>query len=402
MAFLLALVLTTLVLSGIGVSTQPQLVWTREAPASSVSLGPTGVYVAGGVEVRRYGFDGNLVWTRQIGTPGADQVFAVAVGSTALYVVGQIGSNAFVGRYDFDGNRIWVRQFDAGASRFGLHARASTVSLDATGVYVAGATSDYGYFNDDLNYSFVAKFDANGTEMWTRSIGCCSSDATGISVGPMGVFVAGYEVLGHYADTRYLASVWAMDLNGAELWTRLFWSPSSCDNDDCQPPDAMATGVSLERTGIYVSGWTYGTFAGQVNQGDRDGFVRKYDLNGNELWTRQFGTSNTDIAWGIDSTSAGVFVVGTAGAHWQSGPYGSEYISNAFVKDFDSNGNEIWSLTLGKQGLALAAQAVSASPRGVFLASTSLNFTSTPDFGVSVAGSSFIAKVCTSPSCLHN
>ena len=61
---------------------------------------------------------------------------------------------------------------------------------------------------------------------------------------------------------------------------------------------------------VYVAGSTSGTFPGQANAGFADAFVRKYDANGNELWTRQFGTSSYDIAFGISVDASGVYVVG--------------------------------------------------------------------------------------------
>ena len=45
---------------------------------------------------------------------------------------------------------------------------------------------------------------------------------------------------------------------------------------------------------VYVAGVTYGTLPGQTNSGNYDAFVRKYDADGNELWTRQFGSASFD------------------------------------------------------------------------------------------------------------
>ena len=33
---------------------------------------------------------------------------------------------------------------------------------------------------------------------------------------------------------------------------------------------------------------------GQTSAGGRDTYLRKYDANGNEFWTRQFGTAGMD------------------------------------------------------------------------------------------------------------
>src|SRR5438105_940867 len=57
-----------------------------------------------------------------------------------------------------------------------------------------------------------------------------------------------------------------------------------------------ATSLAVDASGnAYVAGWTSGAFSGYVfSGGARDAFVRKYDTNGTESWTRQFGTRGAD------------------------------------------------------------------------------------------------------------
>lgn len=57
--------------------------------------------------------------------------------------------------------------------------------------------------------------------------------------------------------------------------------------------------VAVGASGVYVAGWTEGTLPGQVSAGGRDAFVCKYDTNGKEDWTRQFGTKAHDEATAI-------------------------------------------------------------------------------------------------------
>ena len=44
--------------------------------------------------------------------------------------------------------------------------------------------------------------------------------------------------------------------------------------------------------------------------GDWDGFLRKYNAQGNLIWTRQIGTPDTDQATGVAADASGVYVVG--------------------------------------------------------------------------------------------
>ena len=69
--------------------------------------------------------------------------------------------------------------------------------------------------------------------------------------------------------------------------------------------------VAVDASGnAYISGSTHGSLGGP-NAGGNDAFLSKYDAAGNLLWTRQFGTSNTDISRSV--------VVDTAGNAYISG-----------------------------------------------------------------------------------
>ena len=48
-----------------------------------------------------------------------------------------------------------------------------------------------------------------------------------------------------------------------------------------------------------------------IRKGELDAFVRKYDGNGKEIWTRQFGTEYDDYVIGVSVDGAGnIYVVG--------------------------------------------------------------------------------------------
>ena len=59
-----------------------------------------------------------------------------------------------------------------------------------------------------------------------------------------------------------------------------------------QPIDGNdeAVGITVDSSGVYVAGGTDGALPGQTSLGGTDAFVRKYDHQGNELWTQQFGS----------------------------------------------------------------------------------------------------------------
>lgn len=76
------------------------------------------------------------------------------------------------------------------------------------------------------------------------------------------------------------------DRNGNLLWTRQFGS----DKRDY----ATAVGVDADQN-VILAGYTEGVLA-QSSAGGFDAFVRKYDRNGDLLWTPQFGSALSDTA----------------------------------------------------------------------------------------------------------
>ena len=105
-------------------------------------------------------------------------------------------------------------------------------------------------------------------------------------------------------------------------WTRQFGTQR----------DEEAYAVGTGPGAVYVAGETIGELPQQTNQGGRDGFVRKYDVLGNEQWTRQFGTASLDSPRGVAADASGVYVVGsTAGTLGQS-TAGS---TDAFVRKYN-------------------------------------------------------------------
>jgi hypothetical protein len=101
-----------------------------------------------------------------------------------------------------------------------------------------------------------------------------------------------------------------------EIWTQQF---GTGDNEG----DINA---ATHSSGVYVSGFTAGTFPSQSNAGDTDAFIKKFDHDGNELWVVQFGTADGDSARAIAVDETGVYAAGPG----------------IGIYKFDHNGNELW------------------------------------------------------------
>jgi hypothetical protein len=160
-----------------------------------------------------------------------------------------------------------------------------SVSADGLGsVYIGGLTEgDLNGTNEGEKDAFVAKYDDAGNLQWTRQFGTSAFE----------------EILGVSAD-----------------------------------------GLG----NVYVTGETLGSLAGLLS-GTTDGFVRKYDDAGNELWTRQFGSDGSDDSRGISVDGLGnVFISG-----YTSGSFGGPFqgVHDAFVTTYDQDGNHLWTRQFG-------------------------------------------------------
>jgi hypothetical protein len=254
-----------------------------------------------------------MAWTQQFGTGSDDVVMAATIDTTGVYIAGNTEGtfpgqsstgyfDAFVRKYDTDGNELWTRQFGTEYYDFIM-----SIIADATGVYIAGETEGTFPGQSSTGYSdaFVRKYDADGNELWTRQFGTEHLDeAYAVAADATGVYIAGETegTLPGQSSTGYSdAFVRKYDADGNELWTRQFGTEYT---------DFIAS-VAADATGVYMAGGTYGTFPGQRSTVYSDVFVRKYDADGNELWTWQFGTEHFDEAHAVTTDATGVYVAGS-------------------------------------------------------------------------------------------
>lgn len=329
------------------------LIWVHQfgtsADDAGYGLGPevaadaSGIYVvgmtagtfqgqmnAGGYDafLRKINSNGNAVWTREFGTSNADKAEDVALDASGVYVAGwsegvlpgQASAGAYIRKYDTSGNEVWTRQFGPALSQ------AHGVAIGTSGVYVVGQQG---------GDAFIRKYDASGNFYWLTLFGISDFDfAYDVAVDASGEHVVGSMQNGAEHDDAF---IWKFDASGNVLWSRLFGS---------QPgyPDA-AYGVAFDSSGICVSGTTSGALPGQTSAGLQDAFLRKYDASGNELWTRQFGSSADDLGLAVAGRGTwGCYIAGeTWGTLFQPNAGGLD----AFIELYDPSGNLSWLVQFG-------------------------------------------------------
>jgi hypothetical protein len=261
--------------------------------------------------IQRYAGDGRVLWTRLWGGDSLDSASTVASNGTAVFIGGRTGGSgdAFVASYDLAGNPGWSDTF--GAPDLGSFEQVDDIAADATGLYVAAEVSQH---LDDLPHHgdwdiVVRKYTIDGTVVWTKEIGTARRDING---------QVALDGMGH----------------------------------------------------LYVSGQTAGAFPGYVNPAGADVFVREYDLDGNAIWTREFGTASEANVFDSTANANGVYLCGYT---WQpfGPPTSAEPAQDAFVMKVRPRGAMAWASEFGAPGdVQDVATGVSLSGRRLFVGGT--------------------------------
>lgn len=298
----------------------------------------------------------DILWIRQFGTSSIAFADAVAADQTGVYVSGFVGDalpgqtyagggDAFVRKYSADGEMLWTKQF--GTDDFDR----ARVAVHSSGVYAAGLTwSAFPAFaNAGSADIFVRAFDHDGNTVWTQQFGSSGFDRLlEVTVGDSGVYIVGDTggtLPGQVSAGGNDLFVARFDLVGNLMWLRQFGSPT----DDPWPGWGYA-GIATDATGVYVASSTTSPLPGESSLGGWDGFLRKYDFEGNVAWTRTISTSCGDSATSLAAANGSVFVGGVlhvGGDLDNPTSVWCEHIGSAakqqsFIRMYDSYGNVIW------------------------------------------------------------
>jgi hypothetical protein len=279
-------------------------------------------------------------WTTQIGTDTLDQSVAAAADTQGnSYVTGY--TNGDLG----DSNEGYA---DAFLSKFAPDGSVSWTKLFGTetiddghavatdlsnNVYVAGnTTGDLGGTNAGNFDTYLRKWDSNGQEVWMTQVGGAGNDLA----RSVAVDASGNAyVSGVVTSSSGTTNVISAIVRKFDSNGQELWSTYAGI-----PRNDYGEAVALDASGAaYVTGYFH-------NDSNRyDAYLAKIDSSGNKLWDRRMGTEENDQSYAVAVDSAGdVYISGTT-----LGSLGGPSIGyrDAFVVKFDSDGQEIWRTQLG-------------------------------------------------------
>jgi len=222
------------------------------------------------------------------------------------------------------GDTLWTQTYGGTFSDVGSCVHQTTDG----GYIVAGETASYGAGFWDV---YLIKTDSNGDTLWTQTYGGSDFDVgNSVQQTADGGFIVAGETKSFGAGNKDVYLV-RTDSNGETIWTQTYGG----GNYD--------VGNSVQQTadgGFIVTGVTrsYGA-------GNDDVYLVKTDSNGDTIWTQTYGGGNYEVGNSVQQTTDGGYIV--------SGYTGSivgDY-SDVYLIKTDSNGDTIWTQTIGGSDL---------------------------------------------------
>jgi hypothetical protein len=289
---------------------------------------------------------------------------SINLGGGDLATVGD--GDAFLGKLDPAGTQLSAKGFGiAGASQYGYAVAADAAgnvvvaggfqgSIDLGGGPLTAASSKPQF---DI---FVAKFDAAGAHVWSKSFGSTlgqkitglALDSTGAAIFT-GDFASGLDLGGGPLANAGGLDVFVAKLDpttGVHVWSKSFGAVA----------DQHLTGVAVDGadsvlvSGYFSSGIDFGAPVGmKTSMGGQDLFVAKLDSAGAVVWGNGYGDGSDQLAYGVAANAAGdVLVTGgfQGNIDFSGGIVQSTLEDNAFLAKLDAGGNHVWSKSYGGIG----------------------------------------------------
>lgn len=309
---------------------------------------------------------GDVLWAKWFGGAGSDKIEGVAADSAgSVVLVGHSETsidfggathtttyNAFVAKLDGNGDYDWSDSIGSSAG----YESAQAVALGADdSIVVAGtydttitvASGDQLVANSN-NDMFLAHYSASGTMDWAYGFGgsdydnpiavafdsavyLLSSTGNGVDFGGGAMFATGIHLAKRKPD-------------GSHDWAQALGAFNAVDI-------ALDPSGNVLLAGSYSSDLQLGSTILQVEEGDAQLLVAKFDPLGNVIWARGFGdATETQSAWGIaGGTDDEIWVIGQMRGviDWGNGAETAALGYDPFLARLDKNGDHLWSATFG-------------------------------------------------------
>lgn len=298
---------------------------------------------------------GNLIWNKTFGGNSDDEAAAVkqtldggfiAAGYTSSF--GNGAKDVYVVKTDSLGNEVWSRTFGGSSDE---EAYALEVLPDG-GYMIGGATSSSGAGSRD---GWLIRLNALGNSVWTKTIGGLSTD--------------GIRGLQRTTDNCFIITGWTASDGAGVLGNAWLVKTDSAGNvlfnKNFGGSDADR-GLSVQQTsdgGYILTGYTASSGAGLD-----DMYLVRTDASGNQLWAKTFGGTGRDYGNAVKQTADRGFLI--AGYTLSFGAGGDD----VYLIKTDSMGILQWQKTYGGPASDVAYGLDLTSDGGYVIAGHTLSY----------------------------
>jgi len=301
------------------------------------NTGPSHRISTGNARLIRTDPEGNIIWQKDYGGD-IDAMFysPIQTGEDEYVILGQIAASyvmdeedMYLVKIDSEGNEIWSHTY---GGRGMDHGKMVRQTLDGGFILVGGRGDEFPTGDLYEGNIVLIKTDAQGNEVWTRTYG---DEILYLGWGVEQTPDGGYILTGWEAKTIPDRDVIAIktDENGEVEWSRT-WDLDPGDRDG---------GFDMILTS---DGYIVIACIQSMDNGPRGAVLIKVDLDGNEVWVKEFGEEDVGYEfWDIMEDSDGGYVM-AGDTLLNFNPTTGEAIRNGLIIKTDPDGETLWQHTI--------------------------------------------------------
>jgi len=286
----------------------------------------------------------DILWQNHFGGAGKNECYMTQQTSDGGYILigrsdiqGTGNYDAWLVKTDANGQKVWDKTY--GGSY--IDEAYAVKELSGGGYIIAGMTTAYG----NAGEGWLIRTDASGNEVWEHAY----HPATGSAASAWEYLYDVVEMadgsfitVGTTADDTYSIQAWILKVssNGDVIWEHkygdIYWERFFCMD---KTSDGAVVAVGDRHVTFDSLTWKH------------DGWLVKFDVNGDTTWTRHFGGPDHDIFRSVKQTTDGGYIIaGEREINASNGFFG-------WLVRTDASGNEIFNKTLAHGGLYSVVQA---------------------------------------------
>ncbi len=305
----------------------------------------------------KYDKEGNIIWNKNFGGSLLDRFYRIVAVEDGFIAVGHSNSNdndlaglnkggqdAIIVKYDFNGNLVWSKNYGGSNNDYFRGVAVLEDGIIAIG-YSASDDGDLIGLNKGGQDGLVVKYDFSGNLIWSKTYGGTATDYFyNVQAIGNGFVVAGYSnsVNGDLQDMNKGSNdgiVVRYDSDGNIVWNKNFGGTNS----------EVFRNITVTNDSILIVGNSDSNnldLAG-LQKGGTDGILVKYDYNGNLIWTRVIGGSNSELAKSVSAINGGYLVLGNGNSNNLDFENLNRGGYDLYVAMYDTFGNKIWNQNIG-------------------------------------------------------